>query len=87
MANIKSQKKRIITNEKARIRNISYKSKVRTAMKKVEASVKAGNREEAVTLLNIATSLLDRSVVKGILHHKTAAREKARLTVLVNSMK
>lgn len=87
MANIKSQKKRIITNEKARIRNISYKSKVRTAMKKVEASVKAGNREEAVTLLNVATSLLDRSVVKGIFHHKTVAREKARLTVLVNSMK
>ena len=86
MANIKSQKKRIVTNEKARIRNISYKSKVRTAMKKVEAAVKAGKKDEAVALLNAATSLLDRSVVKGIFHFKTVAREKARLTNLVNSL-
>lgn len=86
MANIKSQKKRIVTNEKARIRNISYKSKVRTAMKKVEAAVKAGKKDEAVALLNAATSLLDRSVVKGIFHFKTVAREKARLTHLVNSL-
>ena len=84
MANIKSQKKRIVTNEKARIRNISYKS--RTAMKKVEAAVKAGKKDEAVALLNAATSLLDRSVVKGIFHFKTVAREKARLTHLVNSL-
>lgn len=87
MANIKQQKKRIVTNEKARIRNISYKSRVRTAMKKVEAAVKAGNKEDAVKLLNVATSLLDRSVVKGIFHFKTAGREKSRLTTLVNSMK
>lgn len=86
MANIKSQKKRIVTNEKARIRNISYKSKVRTAMKKVETAVKAGKKDEAVALLNAATSLLDRSVVKGIFHFKTVAREKARLTHLVNSL-
>lgn len=87
MANIKSQKKRIVTNEKARVRNISFKSKVRTSMKKVEAAVKAGNKDEAVKLLNVAISLLDRAVVKGIFHHKTAAREKSRLQNLVNEMK
>ena len=47
MANIKSQIKRNKTNEKARIRNISYKSKFRTAMKKVRVACEAKNVEEA----------------------------------------
>ena len=87
MANIKSQKKRIKTNEKARQRNMSFKSKVRTAIKKVEADVKANAKEKAISDLNVAISLLDKSVVKGVFHHKTARREKSRLQLLVNNLK
>ena len=45
MANIKQQKKRVLTNEKARLRNVSYKSKLRTAMKAVRVAVAAGDAE------------------------------------------
>jgi len=87
MANIKSQIKRNKTNEKARIRNISYKSKFRTAMKKVKVACEAKDVENATKLLQAAVSLIDRAVVKGILHKGTAAREKSNLQKLVNSIK
>lgn len=87
MANIKSQKKRIVTNEKARVRNVSYKSKVKTAIKAVELEVKNGNKVEAQNKLAVAISLIDKSVVKGIQHTKTAARQKSHLTLVVSSMK
>ena len=86
MANIKSQKKRNKTNEKARIRNISYKSKLRTAAKAVRVAVEAGDKVKALELLNKANSIIDRSVVKGIQHTKTAARQKASLIKLVNTL-
>ncbi len=86
MANIKSQIKRNKTNEKARIRNISYKSKFRTAMKKVRVACEAKNIEEANKSLVLAVSLLDRAVVKGILAKGTAARYKSNLQSLVNSI-
>lgn len=87
MANIKSQKKRVITNEKSRVRNIAFKSKVRTFIKKVEEDVKNNDKTNAISDLNTAISLLDKSVVKGIWHHKTVSREKSRLQLLVNKLK
>ena len=86
MANIKSQIKRIGTNEKARKRNASAKSAIRTASKKVRLAVAAGNKEEAVALLKKAYSLIDKSVSDGIQHKNTAARQKAELANLVNGM-
>lgn len=86
MANIKSQKKRILTNEKARCRNVNYKSRVRTAIKGVRLAVEKKDKELATTKLNLAISLIDRSVVKGIQHSKTAARQKAELQKLVNNL-
>lgn len=86
MANIKSQIKRIGTNEKARKRNASAKSAIRTASKKVRLAVAAGNKEEAVALLKKAYSLIDKSVSDGIQHKNTAARQKAELAKLVNGM-
>ncbi|MFA6755108.1 MAG: 30S ribosomal protein S20 [Bacilli bacterium] len=86
MANIKSQKKRNKTNEKARVRNISYKSKLRSAYKKVKVAVDAKDKELAMKSLNAAFSIIDRAVVKGIEHSKTAARQKASLQNLVNSI-
>jgi small subunit ribosomal protein S20 len=86
MANIKSQKKRIITSEKARVRNVNYKSKVRTAIKNVRLDVEKKDKEAASKDLKLAVSLIDRSVVKGIQHSKTAARQKAEISKLVNTL-
>ena len=86
MANIKSQIKRIGTNEKARKRNASAKSAIRTASKKVRLAVAVGNKEEAVALLKKAYSLIDKSVSDGIQHKNTAARQKAELAKLVNGL-
>ena len=57
MANIKSQKKRIKTNEKARIRNVSYKSKLRTAVKNVKIACATNNKSLATEKLNLAFSI------------------------------
>ena len=86
MANIKSQVKRIKTNEKARLANASFKSSMRTAIKAVEAAVKAGDKELAVKLLTVAYSKIDKSVSRGIQHRNTAARQKAQLSALVNTL-
>ena len=87
MANIKSQVKRIKTNNKANERNSSFKSSMRTAIKKVVAACEAGNKEEAVKLLPAAFSKIDASVTKGFSHKNTAARQKARLQSKVNAVK
>lgn len=86
MANIKSQKKRILTNEKARKRNSSYKSSMRTAIKAVVKAVEAKDVELAKKLLPLAVSKIDSSVTKGIQHKKTAARQKSHLMKLVNAL-
>ena len=86
MANIKSQVKRIKTNEKARLANASFKSSMRTAIKAVQAAVKAGNKESAIELMNVAFSKIDKSVSRGIQHKNAAARQKAALANLVNSL-
>ena len=87
MANIKQQKKRILTNEKSRVRNISYKSKVRTAIKAVRVAVEKKDLELANTKLVLAFSVIDRSVSKGIQKKGTAARQKSNIQNLVNSLK
>lgn len=86
MANIKSQKKRIKTNEKARMRNVSYKSKLRHAMKDVKVAVDAKDLERAKIALVSATRIIDRAVSKGIEKSTTAARQKSNLQRLVNSL-
>ena len=87
MANIKSQIKRIGTNEKAHQRNISAKSAIRTAVKKVKVAVEAKDVKAAEELLNKAFTLIDKSVSDGIQHKNTAARQKSELSNLVNSIK
>lgn len=86
MANIKSQVKRIKTNEKARLANASFKSSMRTAIKAVEAAVKANDKETATKLLSVAFSKIDKSVSRGIQHRNTAARQKSRLASLLASL-
>ena len=84
MANIKSQKKRNITNEKSRQRNRAIKSELKTATRKVKAAVEAQNKEAAVEALRFVNRKLDKAVSKGVLHKKTAANKKSGLAALVN---
>lgn len=87
MANIKSQIKRVGTNEKARIRNAAAKSAVRTSIKKVRVAVAANDKAAAVEASNAAFRLIDKSVSDGIQHKNTAARQKSEVSRLVNSVK
>ncbi len=86
MANIKQQIKRNKTNEKRRLRNASFKSSVKTAIKSVELAVQANDKEKAVQALSFAHKKLDKGQAKGIFHKNFVARHKSQLTNLVNSL-
>ena len=87
MANIKSQIKRNKTNEKARLRNKSAKSAIRSEIKKVRLAVEAKDLAKAEEALKVAFRLIDKTVSDGIQHKNTAARQKAELANLVNGLK
>ena len=87
MANIKSQIKRVGTNEKARIRNASAKSAVRTAIKKVRVAAAANDKAAAVEASNAAFRLIDKTVSDGIQQKNTAARQKSEVSRLINDIK
>ncbi|EXF24626.1 MULTISPECIES: 30S ribosomal protein S20 [Nesterenkonia] len=86
MANIKSQKKRILTNEKARQRNQGVKSQLRTAIKKVRNAVAAGDKDAAIAANREAARKLDKAVSKGVLHKNNAANRKSGLAATVNAL-
>ncbi|MBQ3419479.1 MAG: 30S ribosomal protein S20 [Erysipelotrichaceae bacterium] len=79
MANIKSQKKRALTNAKKNLINVANKSRLKTALKKVDKAVEANDKDAAVKAFNEANSLLDKAVTDGLKHKNYAARQKARL--------
>ena len=86
MANIKSQKKRNLQNEKRRQRNLAAKTSLKTSTKKVHAAVAAGEADEAVARQREAARALDKAASKGVLHKKTAARKKSRLAKAANAV-
>ena len=79
MANIKSQLKRIKTNEKARLRNKSVKSSVRTAVRKFRAAAEAGDTATTGALLRDASRALDKAARKGVIHPNQAANKKSSM--------
>ena len=85
MANIKSQKKRNIQNEKRHQRNVATKSALKTSTKKVHAAAAAGHGDAATTAQLEAARALDKAASRGILHKKTAARRKSRLAKAANA--
>jgi len=87
MPNIKSAKKRLITNEKARVRNKSKITALRTAEKKFRASVDASETEAAQKELSSVFNKLDKAVKAGIIHKNKAARKKSRLSALLKAKK
>ncbi|SPT75488.1 30S ribosomal protein S20 [Arcanobacterium haemolyticum] len=83
VANIKSQKKRIKTNEKRRVRNQAYKSELKTLVRKTREAIATGNAEAATDALKVASRKLDKAVSKGIIHKNQAANRKSKLAVQV----
>jgi small subunit ribosomal protein S20 len=79
VANIKSQIKRVKTNEKARQRNKSVKSSVKTAIRKFREAAEAGETEKAVQLQKDAAKALDKAASKGVLHKNQAANRKSAI--------
>ena len=86
MANIKSQQKRVITNEKRRRRNQAVRSAVRTEIRKFREAVEAGDKEKATEQLRVASRALDKSVTKGVFHRNNAANKKSNMARALNKM-
>jgi small subunit ribosomal protein S20 len=79
VANIKSQIKRIKTNEKARLRNKSVKSSLKTAIRKYREAADAGDAATAATLMRDASKALDKAASKGVIHANQAANRKSAM--------
>jgi small subunit ribosomal protein S20 len=86
VANIKSQIKRIRTNEAARLRNKSVKSALKTAVRRVRTAVDAGDKTTAQSELVTASRSLDKAVSKGVIHANQAANRKSALAKRVASL-
>ena len=86
LANIKSAKKRIKVIAKKTLRNKSIRSRVKTAVKKVETAILAGDKAAADEALKAAISEISKAASKGIYHKNTASRKISRMTKAVNKM-
>jgi small subunit ribosomal protein S20 len=86
VANIKSQEKRIRTNERARLRNQSVKSSLRTAIRGLREAIDAGEKDKAAELLVSTNRKLDQAASKGVIHKNQAANKKSALTVALNKI-
>jgi small subunit ribosomal protein S20 len=86
VANIKSQIKRIRTNEQARLRNKSVKSALKTAIRRVRAAAASGDKAAAQIELAAATRSLDKAASKGVIHANQAANRKSALAQQVEAL-
>ncbi len=83
MPHHKSAAKRVITNDKARLRNIAGRSRMRSAVKAVRS---ASSRTDAEAAWKTACAVLDRTAAKGIIRKETADRQKSRLAKYARSL-
>ena len=86
MPNIKSAKKRVKIIEKKTLTNNMIKSAYKSAVKKFEQAVAAGNKAEATTLMYEATKKVDQACTKGVIVKNTAARKKSSMSKKLNAM-
>ncbi|HWD62172.1 MAG TPA: 30S ribosomal protein S20 [Humibacter sp.] len=86
MANIKSQIKRIRTNEKAHERNKAVKSELKTAIRSTRDAVAAGDKDKATIALARASKKLDKAVSKGVIHKNQAANRKSSIAKQVAAL-
>ena len=85
MPNIKSAKKRVDITKKKTLRNNMIKTGYKSAVKKFEQSVEAGNLDEAKVLFSEATKKIDQACTKGVIVKNTAARKKSNLAKKLNA--
>jgi small subunit ribosomal protein S20 len=86
VANIKSQIKRIRTNEAARLRNKSVRSSLKTAVRRFREAADSGDRDAAVVALGVASRQLDKAASKGVIHANQAANKKSAMAQRVNAL-
>jgi small subunit ribosomal protein S20 len=86
VANIKSQQKRIKTNERARLRNKSVKSSLRTAVRAFREAADGGDKDKATELLLSTNRKLDKAASKGVIHKNQAANKKSALARALNKI-
>ena len=86
MANIKSSAKRDEKSKELRAKNRAEKSELKTMIKKFDAAVAGGNKEEAADAYKVAVKTVDRAAGKGLLHKNNAAHKKSSLTTKLNEM-
>ena len=79
MANIKSQIKRIGTNERRRLRNKAVKSELKTAVRRFRDAADSGDAEATTSALRTASRLLDKAASKGVVHKNQAANRKSAM--------
>jgi small subunit ribosomal protein S20 len=79
LANIKASKKDIVRSRKRRLRNLSWKSRCKTLVRKARTAVASGDAVVATELVRDASRQLDKAAAKGIIHPRQAARRKSRI--------
>ena len=87
MPNHKSALKRMRQNEKRRLRNKAYKTRVKNMIKEVKFFVEKKDLENAIKSLSEATSLIQKVAAKGIIHKNNASRKISKLACMVNALK
>ena len=86
MANIKSQKKSVLTNEKAHKRNVAVKSGLKTAVRATREAIAAGDKAAAEAAYKVAAQKLDKAAGAGVIHKNQAANRKSGLAVAINAL-
>ena len=86
MANIKSQMKRILTNQKSTERNRAVKSELRTAVRATRSAIAAGDKDKATAALLLASKKLDKAASKGVIHQNQAANKKSAIAKQVAAL-
>jgi len=86
MPNIKSAKKRVLTTRRREEENITVESRMKNSIKKLEKTIKSGNKEESKKELDTTLKNIDKALNVGIIKENNAARKKSRLTKSVNNM-
>lgn len=87
MANTPQARKRARQAEKRRRHNASFRSMVRTYIKKVGATIESGDYDKSMAVYNEAVPVIDRMASKGIIHKNKAARHKSRLNAAIKSLR
>ncbi|GAB3544664.1 small subunit ribosomal protein S20 [Actinopolyspora lacussalsi] len=86
MANIKSSKKRVLINERNRLRNKSVKTSMKTAMRRFREAAATGDKEKAAEMERAATRLVDKAAKKGVIHRNQAANKKSSMARQLNQL-